>query len=135
MARLGSRGRTELVRVSKEKTFPEYRESCGVCNSTGKYLKDLSNADGSYVFAHAGDECATCRGTGKEKNLTTWERTTIALMSDGKILEKRDVQFRSDGQKHSYGWKIRPRTKKDMTVEAFVAACEKAGYSQEKTRV
>lgn len=44
--------------------------------------------------------------------LTDWSRTTIALMSDGKVLKKYDVRFLPDGRKHSYGWKVAGRTTK-----------------------
>jgi hypothetical protein len=135
MARLKARGRTELARVSKEKDVPEHKDVCNSCNSTGKYLKDLSNTDGSYVFAHAGDPCASCDGSGKEKTLCSWERHTITLMSDRTMLEKRDVIFRSDNRPHTWGWKVKAKAKAGVTAEQFIAAYAKAGYTQEKTRV
>lgn len=56
--------------------------------------------------------------------LTIWERTTRRLMSDGTILEKRDVQFQPDwldkhGRKHSYGWKVHGKLKAGLTAEDF----------------
>lgn len=37
--------------------------------------------------------------------LISWERTTFAFMESGRVLSKRDVKFRSENRKHSYGWK------------------------------
>ena len=59
-----------------------------------------------------------------ETPLTIWERTTHRLMSDGKVLEKRDVQFQPDwldksGRKHSYGWKVHGTLKAGITAEDF----------------
>lgn len=52
-----------------------------------------------------------------DSDLISWSRTTIALMSDGVILKKRDVAFRatpnSAAYKHSYGWSQLAKTKKD----------------------
>lgn len=58
------------------------------------------------------------------KALTIWERTTRRLMSDGTILEKRDVQFQPDwlderGRKHSYGWKVHGKLKTGLTADDF----------------
>ena len=57
-------------------------------------------------------------------SLTTWERKTRRLMSDGTILEKLDVIFRPsawerDGQRHSYGWKVHGKLKSGLTAEDF----------------
>lgn len=38
--------------------------------------------------------------------LIDWERKTVSIMSDRTVLQKIDVRFRSDGKKHSYGWKV-----------------------------
>lgn len=59
-------------------------------------------------------------------SLTNWERTTKRLMSDGKVLEKRDVRFRPDqfdrsGRHHSYGWKVAAKLKAGKTVADFIA--------------
>jgi predicted kinase len=75
MAKLGARGRTELLRYSKE-------------------------------------------GPG-DGDLTDWERTSKAFMSDGTILVKRDVRFRADemggkSRKHSYGWKVHGKVKPEL---------------------
>lgn len=59
-----------------------------------------------------------------EPSLTKWERTTRRLMSDGTVLEKRDVQFQPDwldkaGRKHSYGWKVYGKLKAGLTADDF----------------
>jgi len=96
MAKLSARGRTELVRLSKEYTAEQIAD---------RLLKT--------------------------EPLTDWERVTVALMSDGKILSKRDVRFKSDGRKHSYGWTVKAKVKADVTPERFRAAYERAGYRAE----
>lgn len=65
-----------------------------------------------------------------EEELTSQRRYTLSLMSDGVILEKIDVVFRSDGKKHSYGWKVRSKVKESVTPEKFVAVFEKKGYAR-----
>mgnify|MGYP001557959701 FL=1 len=57
----------------------------------------------------------------KGSDLINWQRTTRAWMDDGKILEKRDVRFLPanswddpKGRKHSYGWKLDGRIKKEL---------------------
>jgi hypothetical protein len=66
----------------------------------------------------------------EESSVTLERRTTLALMDDRTVLEKLDVVFRSDGAKHSYGWKVRGKAKEGVTVDAFLKAYEKAGYAQ-----
>ncbi len=61
--------------------------------------------------------------------LISSERLTIALMSDGKILRKRDVVFRSDGTKHSYGWKVFGKAKAGVTAERFAEVYLSHGYT------
>ena len=61
---------------------------------------------------------------GSDKALTTWERTTRRLMSDGTVLEKRDVRFQpdwldKDGRRHSYGWKVHGKLKQGLTPADF----------------
>jgi len=64
----------------------------------------------------------------EEQSSVTLERTTVlALMSDGKILQKDSVVFRS-GDKHSYGWKVRSKAKAGVTPEMFVSALTNQGY-------
>lgn len=61
-----------------------------------------------------------------ELPLTKWERTIKRLMSDGKVLEKRTVQFKPDwldkqGRRHDYGWKVAATLKPGKTVADFIA--------------
>ena len=63
-----------------------------------------------------------------------WERRTIALMSDGNILEKRDIQFLPNeyhpkGEKHTWGWKNKGKAREGMTVEEFSKLYMDKGYS------
>jgi hypothetical protein len=61
------------------------------------------------------------------ESLTTWERTTRVVMSDGKVLEKFDVRFKPDnyrpnGEFYSYGWKVAGKAKPGKTAADVVAA-------------
>jgi hypothetical protein len=87
MAKLKSRGRTELARVSREKDTP-------------------------------GGE------------LTIWEKSTVALMSDRNVLEKRDVRFK-EGDRHSHGWKVKGKLKEGLTPQQFADIYVKRGYTIE----
>lgn len=68
--------------------------------------------------------------------LITWERITVVLMSDGKMLKKRDVRFKPNPnlgetkpQPHSYGWTLHGYGSGEFSsLERFVAAFEKVGY-------
>ena len=65
--------------------------------------------------------------------LTDWERTTLAVMSNGRVLEKLDVHFKPDafeptGRRHSYGWKVKGKLATGKTPETFRAAYERAGW-------
>jgi hypothetical protein len=62
------------------------------------------------------------------KPLTKWERVTRRLMSDDKILQKRDVRFQPSpnctwedprGRKHSYGWTVYGTLKTGLTADDF----------------
>jgi len=66
---------------------------------------------------------------GSNPSLTVWERVIRRLMSDGKVLEKRDVRFRPtpgctwedpNGRRYSYGWKVHGTLKAGLTVDDFV---------------
>lgn len=55
-----------------------------------------------------------------ESTLTSWSKTTYAIMSDGAVLQKRDVRFRPadyekaqypNGRLSSYGWKKHNKAK------------------------
>lgn len=106
-AKLSARGRTELVRVSREKETPE-------------------------------------------DTLTNWEKTTVTLMSDGSVMEKRDVRFKpspsdpreSDpyaaigsftlkGRFHSYGWKVKGKAKAGLTPRQFADIYAGKGFEVE----
>ena len=100
MAKLNARGRTCLAEVSREYTEAQ-----------------LQKAHGRYTASYNG---------ASELSLTTWERTTKRLMSDGKILEKRDVlfrrsQFETRDHRHSYGWKVAAQLKPGKTTADFIA--------------
>ena len=52
------------------------------------------------------------RGLPATDDLCSWERRTLAVMHNGRVLEKLDVRFRPDafepaGRFHSYGWKVK----------------------------
>ena len=72
-----------------------------------------------------------------DSGVIVWERTTVVLMSDGKLLKKRDVQFKpllhenGIGQKHCYGWKAYGKVKPEVTAEVFFDAYLSAGYIKE----
>lgn len=64
--------------------------------------------------------------------LTTWERLTKRLMSDGTILEKRDVRFapepfNPEGRYYSYGWKVAGKIKPGLSVAQFAEVYAKSG--------
>lgn len=64
-------------------------------------------------------------------DLVVWKRTTRAFMSDGKILEKRDVRFKpnardSNGRLHSYGWRVYAKTKKKSAIQDWAAKIRQA---------
>ncbi len=93
MAKLSARGRSEVVRLEKER-----------------------------VFTPVDDDVVS-------SSFIDWERVTVALMSDGVILKKRDIRFRSDGRVYNYGWKSFGRFK-DTVSERFTSAFEKVGYKR-----
>jgi hypothetical protein len=43
--------------------------------------------------------------TDPSNNLISWERKQYVFLSDGSILSRRTVRFRSDDRLHDYGWK------------------------------
>ena len=96
MAKLNARGRTCLAEVSREYTEEQLQRQHDKFWNDGK------------------------------PSLTFWERCTKRLMSDGKVLEKRDVRFRPDwmdkaGRRHSYGWKVAAKLKAGKTTADFLA--------------
>ena len=57
---------------------------------------------------------------------TDWARWTRAYFADGKILEKYDVHFKPStyqpkGERHTYGWKLYGKVKKELSVYDVVA--------------
>jgi hypothetical protein len=71
-----------------------------------------------------------------ESALVSWEKTTVALMSDGSVLEKSDVRFKPDqydpgGRRHSYGWTVKGKVKAGLTPRQFVEIYEKRGFVAE----
>ena len=57
--------------------------------------------------------------------LTIWERVTVAFMSDGKVLRKRDVRFTPDrfdpqGRLYSYGWKLYKKVREGASIQGVV---------------
>jgi hypothetical protein len=104
MAKLSARGRKAVVEVAREYSAEQLQAAHDRAFPAGTPLSGLS--------------------------LTTWERTTRRLMSDGSVLEKRDVRFQPDwldkaGRRHSYGWKVHGKLKADLTAADFVRAYEK----------
>lgn len=67
----------------------------------------------------------------EDRDSIQWSRTTFALMSDGNILQKYDVEFRADAltssYKHSYGWKRVRAWKGDK--ESFIQALSAKGFT------
>jgi len=106
MAKLSARGRTVQVEATRE-----------------YYLETLQRAHDRYEASYKADYVP-----GSDPSLTVWERVTKRLMSDGKILEKRDVRFRPSpncswedpqGRRHSYGWKVSATLKPGKTADDF----------------
>jgi hypothetical protein len=132
MAKLSARGRTELVRMVREKTFAE-KYLCQSCDGSGNVaVRDVEDEFGMQAI---GTTCTVCEGKGERASLCTWERLTRCLMSDRTILEKRDVRFRPDrfdvdGRRHSYGWTVRGRAKEGVDAAKFQAIYEKQGFTR-----
>lgn len=51
--------------------------------------------------------------TAEEDDLISWKRMTYAFMTNGRLLTKEDVVFRSDGR-YSYGWKVSAHKYEDV---------------------
>lgn len=69
-----------------------------------------------------------------DSDLITWERVTLAVMSDGKILRKRDVLFRPDdfhpkGRRHSWGWKVAGKLPAGWDAVRFAQAYQAYGFA------
>lgn len=62
-----------------------------------------------------------------------WEKITLTLMSDNKVLEKRDVRFTPDqydpsGRFHTWGWKVLGKVKEGVDKQRFIECYGKKGY-------
>lgn len=62
------------------------------------------------------------------ESLVSERRYTVAFMSDHTLLKKIDVVFKSDGKKHSYGWKKIGKAKPTHTAMTLEAFYKKLGY-------
>jgi len=106
MAKLSARGRKPVVEATREYD-----------------LDTLQRAHDRYERSYKPDYV-----DGADPSLTIWERATRRLMSDGTIIEKRDVRFRPTpnctwddpkGRYYSYGWKVYGKLKVGLTAEDF----------------
>lgn len=70
-----------------------------------------------------------------DSDFVSWERITYAFMSNGRVLEKRDVKFRDTGERHSYGWKKHHKkfSTEQERSDAF-ARLVKAGFNRVAAR-
>jgi hypothetical protein len=110
MAKLNARGRTVKVEATKEYSAEQLQRA---------HDKYIARAYPTGTFDDGQPIGETTR-----KALTIWERVTRRLMSDGTILEKRDVRFQpdwmdKDGRRHSYGWKVHGKLKPGLTADDF----------------
>ena len=117
MAKVNSRGRQTLVECVREYD-----------------AETLQRMHDRYEASYKADYVP-----GSDPALTVWERSTRRLMSDGKILEKRDVRFSPSphctwedprGRRHSYGWKVHGKIKEGVSTADFArvyAADTKSG--------
>ena len=120
MAKLSARGRTMVYEVSRD-----------VFEDRLQRQTDLYNAE-TYpdgMWTNLNGEREPIPDTIR-RSLTIWERTTRRLMSDGTVLERRDVRFRPDhydpqGRHHSYGWKVKGQLKAGVTPEDWRAIYER----------
>jgi hypothetical protein len=106
MAKLSARGRKTVVEAVRQYS-----------------VDTLQRAHDKFQASYKPDYIA-----GSDLSLTIWERSTRRLMSDGSILEKRDVRFRPtpncawedpQGRLYSYGWKLRGKLKAGLTAQDF----------------
>ena len=70
-----------------------------------------------------------------KSDLITYERSTIALMSDGNILQKRDVIFpagpydNGKDKRHTYNWTVKGKIKLGVHPDQLMAVYIKRGYT------
>lgn len=125
MAKLNARGRKCLVEVSREYTAEVLQAA-----TDARIRRDYP--DGQWTRS---DGTVEPLPASMAQALTTWERLTRRLMSDGTVLEKRDVRFQPDwldkqGRRYSYGWKVYGTLKAGLTAADFAriyAAPRKSG--------
>ncbi len=108
MAKLSARGRKAQVEVSREYTESQLQAA-----------NDHRYPEGDPLHG---------------PSLTTWDRVTRRLMSDGTILEKRDCRFRksaweSSDRYYSYGWKVHGKLKTGLTAIDFARIYRADGKS------
>lgn len=115
MAKLSARGRTEVIRLSKESQVPA-AVTCFHCEEKFPAMTI----------------CESCKGTGKQESSTSWEKVSVVLMSDRTLLRKRVVIFRFDNRRHDYGWTVSGKVKPNTTREMIRSVYEKIGYSVER---
>jgi hypothetical protein len=123
MAKLSARGRYQIAEAVREYTAEQIQDRQERHNGgPTKYM-----CPQCFVHVDRESENATCGHCGQANiearpnlSLTIWERVSRRLMSDGTILEKRDVRFRPDaepysgeenGRYYSYGWKVHGKVK------------------------
>jgi len=75
--------------------------------------------------AHGEELARVARDNPAPSDTVQRSRHTVALFSDGWVLEKTDVVF-NDGRKHSYGWTR--RAKSPLTREQFIGWAATRGY-------
>jgi hypothetical protein len=124
MAKLSARGRTAIAEAVREHTAEQLQSTWERHN--GGSLKYLCPDCFMHVESTQCSQPCTregCNGVIEARpnlSLTIWERVSRRLMSDGTILEKRDVRFRPDarpypseenGRYYSYGWKVHGKVK------------------------
>lgn len=120
MAKLSARGRYMVVEAVREKTADELQARLDRRKERDKVRAD--NPNDPSITPEQWERIYS--GIGGISS-TIWERETIRLMSDGKVLEKWDVRFRPDaqpypgeetGRYHSYGWKVKGKAKVDAAT-------------------
>lgn len=108
MAKLSARGRVMVHEVSRE-----YDETYLQARTDARNVE--SYPDGTWLSLSGVREPLP---DSIRLSLTTRERVTRRLMSDGTVLQKIDVWFRGGDpsrQYHSYGWKVKGKIKTGIT--------------------
>lgn len=113
----------------------------GIGSPSGLGVKNMAklSAHGIEVLRYSKEK----RPTVEQDSLCDWERNTTAIMSDGKMLTKLDVNFRQSTAsaaydartRHSYGWKLKGKLKKDHDLARLRDKAIAAGYTIEVDNV